>query len=73
MKTYKISTSIINFIENSIKEWKTDLKLYHANGMNEIPNVQIKRGIFQGDSLSPLQFVLELDPLSRLLNKMQNK
>ena len=32
--------------------------------------VNIRRGIFQGDSLSPILFVLCLIPLSALLNGM---
>ena len=31
--------------------------------------VQIKNGVIQGDSLSPLLFTLSLEPLSRMLNK----
>ena len=38
--------------------------------MIEVPNVQIKSGILQGESLSSFLFVLTLDPLSRLLNKI---
>ena len=35
----------------------------------ELGEVKIKRGIFQGDSLSPLVFVLALIPLSLILRK----
>ena len=38
--------------------------------MKKQSNVQINTGIFQGDSLSPLLFIMTLDPLSRILNKM---
>ena len=61
----------MNFMQTSMKEWKTNLKLYHASGIIKIPNILIKRGIFQRDSLSPLLFVLAPDPLSRLLKKME--
>ena len=37
--------------------------------MEELGEVDIKRGIFQGDSLSPLVFVLALIPLSLILRK----
>ena len=55
-------------MQTSMNEWKTNLKLHHPNGMIE---VQIKSGILQGESLSSLLFVLTLDPLSRLLNKIE--
>ena len=71
MKTYKVSNNIIKFMQNSMKEWQTDLKLHHIKGTIEVPNVKIRRGIFQGDSLSPLLFVLSIDPLSRILNKLE--
>ena len=41
--------------------------LSHKDGELTIPDVRIKRGIYQGDSLSPLFFCLTLDPLSKLL------
>ena len=70
MKTYKIST-VISFMQTSMNEWKTNLKLHHPNGMIEVPNVQIKSGILQGENLSSLLFVLTLDLFSRLLNKIE--
>ena len=36
---------------------------------SELCEVEIKRGIFQGDSLSALVFVLALIPLSLILRK----
>ena len=36
---------------------------------SELREVEIKQGIFQGDSLSPLVFVLALIPLSLILRK----
>ena len=38
-------------------------------GNSVLGEVDIKRGIFQGDSLSPLVFVLALIPLSLILRK----
>ena len=36
---------------------------------SELGEVEIKQGIFQGDSLSPLVFVLAIIPLSLILRK----
>ena len=40
-------------------------------GNSELGEVEIKRGIFQGNSLSPLVFVLALIPLSLVLRKVK--
>ena len=40
-----------------------------CSGISEWGEVEIKRGIFQGDSLSRLVFVLALIPLSLILGK----
>ena len=44
-------------------------KVLLCSGNSEFGEVEIKRGIFQGDSLSPLVFVLALIPLSLILRK----
>ena len=46
-----------------MKSWKTVLT---ANG-EELGEVSIRRGIFHGDSLSPLLFVVAMIPLTSLL------
>ena len=40
-----------------------------CSGNSELGEVEIKRDIFQGDSFSPLVFVLALIPLSLILRK----
>ena len=45
---------------NSIERWKVTL----CSGNFELGEVEIKRDVLQGDSLSPLVFVLALIPLS---------
>ena len=65
---YGISPHITTFIADTMENWTTNLHLRHEEGEIVVRNVRIKRGIFQGDSLSPLLFCLSIDPLSRLLN-----
>ena len=48
-----------------MNKWKLELT---SNGMPS-GNVEIRRGIFQGDSLSPYFFVLSMVPLSLVLRK----
>ena len=56
-----------NFLVNSINKWKLELT---SNGVS-LGNAEIKRDIFQGDSLSPLLFVLCMVSLSLILRKVK--
>ena len=47
-----------------MKTWKTEL----TSGNEVLGEVEIKRGIFQGDTLSPLLFVLAMIPLKGTSN-----
>ena len=68
IELYKISPKISNFLRTSMSKWQTRLLLSHNNGTLKSDSIKIKRGIFQGDSLSPLLFCLALIPLSNELN-----
>ncbi len=66
MEIFGIAENVRDFLQGSMKQWKLSLM---SNG-EELGDVDIKRGIFQGDSLSPLLFVLSMIPLSLLLRKV---
>lgn len=65
LKIYGVSRNIRDFLQAIMKKWNTELTV---NG-EILGQVKIKRGIFQGDSLSPLLFVMALIPLSTVLRK----
>ena len=70
MEIYKICPKIVQLMQDIMPRWKTTLNLKSSEKTIIIPEVSIKKGIFQGDSLSPLLFILAIDPLSRALNRM---
>ena len=62
---YKISHEVINFIDKTMKTWRVELTV----GGRRLAETNIQRGIFQGDALSPLLFIIAIMPLNRILRK----
>ena len=60
-----IAEDIKSLLVNSVEKWKVML----CSGNSELSEVEIKRGIFQGDSLFPLVFILALISLSLILRE----
>ena len=61
---FGVAGNIAGLVKKSMETWQTQL----MGGGDVLGTVDIKRGIFQGDSLSPLLFVMIMIPLSRQLN-----
>jgi hypothetical protein len=64
LKIYKINLDLINFLSHVMTFWRTTLNLSINNTKLKSEPIQIKRGIYQGDSLSPLWFCLAINPLT---------
>ena len=62
---FGVAENIESLLVNSMEKWRVML----CSGNSEVGVVENKRGIFQGDSLSPLVFVLALIPLRLILRK----
>ena len=60
LKLYNVNEKVKAMIEHSMQHWKTTLTC----GKEELGDIQIRRGIFQGDALSPLLFCLTMNPLT---------
>ena len=65
LKMYKISDEVINFIDKTRKTWRVEL----TAGGRRLAEAKIQRGIFQGDALSPLLFIIAMMPLNHILRK----
>ena len=62
---FGIADIVVGLLDQSMKTWKTELK-----SENEVlGEVEIKKGIFQGDTVSPLFFVLAMIPLTLVLKE----
>ena len=65
LKMYKISHGIMNFIEKTMKTWGVEL----TAGGRILAEAKIQRGIFQGDALSPILFIIATMRLEHILRK----
>ena len=63
LKMYQISHEVINFIAQTMQpgEW--------SRKQEEEAETKIQRGIFQGEALSPLLFIIAMMPLNHVLRK----
>ena len=67
MGMFGVAENMRKVLERSMDDWKVEL----TSGGQMLGTVNIRRGIFQGDSLSPILFVLALIPLSLILRDVK--
>ena len=67
LEIYGAEENTIRFLKNTMPNWKTIL----TSSGTRSAEVNIRRGIFHGDSLSPLLFIVTMIPMTRVLERME--
>ena len=67
LKLVGAASNVIGLLKSTMIDWKAEL----ISGDISLGEVNINRGIFQGDSLSSLLFVISLIPLTLVLRQMK--
>ena len=67
LEIYGAEENTIIFFKNTMPNWKTIL----TSSGTRLAEVNIRRGIFKGDSLSPLLFIVAMIPMTRVLERME--
>ena len=65
LELVQVSDNILKIVKKSLADWQTKL----TSCRESLVKVNIRKGIFQGDSLSPLLFVICIIPLTFVLHK----
>ena len=63
LEVFRVAVNVRTFVNASMKQSNIEL----TAGNQRLGNVKIRRGIFQGDRLSPLLFVLVMIQLTLML------
>jgi hypothetical protein len=61
-----VNNKTVKFCKLSMEKWSTKLQLKTNQELMQSKLIKLNRGIFQGDSLSPLIFCIALIPLTKL-------
>jgi hypothetical protein len=65
-----INNKIISFTKKFMSYWRISMCLHTETKLIEREYIEIQCGIFQGDSLSPLQICISLIPFTEQLNSL---
>ena len=70
VKDFRVIFGVADNVRNFLEKGMVQLKLLLTFNGEDLGEVDVKREIFQGDSLSPLLFVLSMVPLSLILRNV---
>ena len=71
LRLAKIPEKLIIAIETLTKQWATVIELHEDQSSITSDVINFSNGIFQGDSISVLFFILSLNHLSYVLGKLK--
>ena len=72
LRLAKIPEKLVTAIETLTKQWATIVQLQRGKSSITSDVMNFLNGIFQGDSISVLLFILSLNPLSYMLGKLKS-
>ena len=70
LELHKIRLAVSNTIRKLSTQWKTKLRVRTQSGVELTDPIQFKRGIYQGDTLCPLLFIMCVNPMSWKLGSL---
>ena len=70
VKDFRVIFGVADNVRNFLEKGMVQVKLLLTFNGEDLGEVDVKREIFQGDSLSPLLFVLSMVPLSLILRNV---
>ena len=68
LKKLPINTAVPKLIERIYRSPSTRLELLAEKDITQLGSIPLQKDVLQGDSLSPLLFVLAMQPLTKLLH-----
>lgn len=71
LEMHRIPLAIRNTIMKLSSQWKTKLKVKTQSGLKFAEPIQFKRGIYQGDTLCLLLFIMCVNPMAWKLRTLQ--
>ena len=66
-KAFNINIEIISNINYIMNIWR--IRIYYNRREESIGQIELRRGILQGDSLSPLLFILQMNIISKVIER----